>query len=359
MTKIYKGVEIPENDDDRVAAVNSYGILETAPERQYDDITRLAAEITGCPVSYISIFDATRSWLKSSYGLPPNRPPRPREQSMCAPTICQTDMIVVPELGENPRYAKLPAVVNPPHARFYCGMPLINRDSYALGTLCVWNHERTELSQTQLSAIQRLGRVTLDLLEARRDLLTAQDAHAALSERLDRGRTALQRAEKVAYRLLPPSMAVRLLSDAANPPRVHRDVTAVFVALNGLSHRARDADLAGVAETLAVYTEMLDRTVAEAGLERIGMIGDVYVAIAGMPRAREDHADAAKDAAAGLSSAIDALNAERVDAGEPVWTARVGTGSGTVCSAVVGDARSSHVVFGDAIDAAMENLRQA
>ena len=77
--------------------VRCYDLLETAPEEPYDDITQLAAMVTGCPVAYISIFDDTRSWLKSSYGLPPNRPPRPRELSLCSPTICQSDLLIVPD----------------------------------------------------------------------------------------------------------------------------------------------------------------------------------------------------------------------------------------------------------------------
>ena len=88
MVRLYKGIEIPENDEARVEAVQSHEILETPPEQEFDDLTELAALITRSPVAHISIFDETRSWLKSSYGLPPNRPPRPRELSMCAPTIC-------------------------------------------------------------------------------------------------------------------------------------------------------------------------------------------------------------------------------------------------------------------------------
>jgi class 3 adenylate cyclase len=359
MTQTYKGIEIPENEDSRVAAVKSYGILETPPERQYDDITELAAEITGCPVSYISIFDETRSWLKSSYGLPPNRPPRPREQSMCAPTICQTEMIVVPDLGANPRYAGLPAVVNPPHARFYCGMPLINRDSYALGTLCVWNHAETDLTETQLNAMRRLGRLVMDLLEARRDVLMAEEAAAALEAKLDRGRTALERAEQVAYRLLPSAAAVRLLSNADIPPRVHDNVTAVCVSFADFSRTGDGLGLTDLAETLGEYAAVLDRVVADAGLERIGMIGESYVAIAGMPRARDDHAEVAAEAVARLSTEIAALSEVRAAKGLSVWTPRIGFGSGGVCSAVIGEAKASHVVFGDAIEAAAASLGDA
>ena len=156
--------------------VRCYDLLETAPEEPYDDITQLAAMVTGCPVAYISIFDDTRSWLKSSYGLPPNRPPRPRELSLCSPTSCQSDLLIVPDLSQNPRYADLPAVTNPPHAKFYCAMPLINPEGYALGTLCVWDPRPRELDADQQQAVRRLARLVLEQLESRRRLVEMRQA---------------------------------------------------------------------------------------------------------------------------------------------------------------------------------------
>lgn len=46
MGLVYKGIEIPNNDAERVAAVRCYDILETEAEDPYDDITELAA---ACP----------------------------------------------------------------------------------------------------------------------------------------------------------------------------------------------------------------------------------------------------------------------------------------------------------------------
>ena len=45
-------VPIPENDAKRVSALRYYNIMDTAPEVAYDDITALAAQISGCPRRY-------------------------------------------------------------------------------------------------------------------------------------------------------------------------------------------------------------------------------------------------------------------------------------------------------------------
>jgi hypothetical protein len=43
----------PSNEADRVAALRSYGILDSAPEIVFDDVSELAARICKCPVAYI------------------------------------------------------------------------------------------------------------------------------------------------------------------------------------------------------------------------------------------------------------------------------------------------------------------
>ena len=59
--------------------------------------------------------------------------PFPRSGIACATTICQSDLLVVPDLAEDERFCHFSHVAGEPHLRFYAGMPLINPDGYALG----------------------------------------------------------------------------------------------------------------------------------------------------------------------------------------------------------------------------------
>lgn len=179
-TSIYKGIEVPANDKARIAALRSYSILDTDPEPEYDNITTLAAGITGCQFAYIAFCDETRFWLKSKIGYPSNFNERPREQSLCPPTILQTDLFIVEDMRNHPRYRDLPSVVNPPHTRFYCAMPLINPQGYALGTLCVWDPGKMRLDETQQSCIRALAKQVLSLLELRRRINELENRHQEL-----------------------------------------------------------------------------------------------------------------------------------------------------------------------------------
>ena len=355
MTRTYQGIEIPENDEERVEAVLSYNILETPREAAYDDITEIAARVTECPVSYISIFDGTRSWLKSSYGLPADRPPRPRELSMCAPTICQTEMLVIPDLAQNSRYRNLPAVTNPPHAKFYCGVPLINRDGFALGTQCVWSPESIEFDDGRRDAMARLARLTLNMLEGRRDLIAAQEQMAQINGELQRGKDALERAESIAYKLLPASFAARLLVGADVQPKLYNNTLIICFGFEPAEDDA-ESDLLKQAETLGAYVALLDRIVSDASLGRIGLASEVYFASVGMPRETDDPSAEADKLIENISVGLVNLNADRAARGEPCWRIRYGKAVGPVAATTVGNNRINFCAWGGVARAAHAQL---
>ncbi len=112
-------ISIPENDAERVAALGSYNIMDSAPEPDYDDITELAAQICQCPVAFINLIDELRTWKKSRCGVPADRVEVPRDMSICSNTICRTDLDVVPDLAKDDRFSDYPSVANEPHYRFY------------------------------------------------------------------------------------------------------------------------------------------------------------------------------------------------------------------------------------------------
>ncbi len=173
-------VPIPENDAERVAALGTYNIMGTPPEMAYDDITELAAQICRSPVALIGMIDKSREWLTSHYGLPPELTEVPRDMTICSTTICMTDMLVVPDLKTDERFSENPNVAGEPHFRFYCGMPLINPEGYALGSLYVLDFEARELSFEQTEALRRLSHQVMAQLELRRNLVELQNAHQQL-----------------------------------------------------------------------------------------------------------------------------------------------------------------------------------
>lgn len=171
---------LPSNEATRLAALKAYHILDTETEQSYDDITILAAHICGVPIAMISLVDEFRQWFKSKLGVEQQQ--TPREAAFCAHAILQSGPFIVKDATKDRRLADSALVTGEPHIRFYAGIPLINPEGLALGTLCVVDRQPRQLSDAQLKALQALSRQVMALLELRR-------VSTHLAEALDRVKT--------------------------------------------------------------------------------------------------------------------------------------------------------------------------
>ncbi len=151
----------------RLAALKEYSILDTQPEEEFDDMTRLASEICNTPISLVSLIDNDRQWFKSRQGI--NKNNIPRKYAFCSYAIKQPEEImVVPDAREDDRFKDNPLVKEKPHFIFYAGVPLVNKKGYALGTLCVSDEEPRELTDFQIKALKSLANQVMNLLELRK-----------------------------------------------------------------------------------------------------------------------------------------------------------------------------------------------
>ena len=151
---------------DRLHDLRLYKILDTAAEKAFDDLTRVASAICGTSISLVSFVDKDRQWFKSRHGLEATE--TPRAYAFCAHAIQGNDMMVVGDARADSRFADNPLVVGAPHIRFYAGMPLVVQGGSALGALCVIDHRPHRLSSTQLDALKVLRDAVVTQLELRK-----------------------------------------------------------------------------------------------------------------------------------------------------------------------------------------------
>ena len=141
-------------------------ILDTPPERVFDNIVHLAARFTGAPIAVVCLIDESRQWFKALVGLPVRE--TPREHSICAFTILEPEMMVIADATQDPRIQYNPLVVGPPGIRFYAGVPLELQDGVCVGTLAVADAQPRTISEADREALQSLARLVVLLLEQRR-----------------------------------------------------------------------------------------------------------------------------------------------------------------------------------------------
>lgn len=168
-------VPLPSNEARRLAALQNYHILDTAPEESYDTITQIAAYVTGSPIAVMSLIDDQRQWFKSKVGLSATQ--TPREQAFCAYTIQNTQILEVEDATKDARFHDNPLVVGNPNICFYAGAPLVNSAGLVLGSLCVIDRQPRKLNVEQRICLAGLASLVMKNLEFRK--VSAELAAAA------------------------------------------------------------------------------------------------------------------------------------------------------------------------------------
>jgi anti-sigma regulatory factor (Ser/Thr protein kinase) len=161
-------------ETERLAALRQYRILDTEPEKAFDDLTLLASHICGTPIALISLVDADRQWFKSKVGVTASE--TSRSISFCSHAIQQNDLFIVQDAIEDETFRNNPLVTGGLNIRFYAGAPLVTPEGHALGTLCVIDCIPRTLTPAQIEALEALRRQVQSQLELRLNLMEL--AHA-------------------------------------------------------------------------------------------------------------------------------------------------------------------------------------
>jgi GAF domain-containing protein len=161
-----KPFPIPAREVERLDTLNSFGVLDTAPESVFDDIVTLARQICDAPMAAVSLVDHDRQWFKARAGFEIQE--TPREIAFCSHAILGAEILEVPDAGADERFASNPLVTDDPGIRFYAGAPLLTEDGLAVGTVCVLDREPRQLSDDQKGALAALSRQAVAQLDARR-----------------------------------------------------------------------------------------------------------------------------------------------------------------------------------------------
>jgi PAS domain S-box-containing protein len=159
----------------RLQAVREFMELDHQIVTDLNEIVGLAAQICNVPVALVTLLDEDKQWFKAAIGTDVEC--TDREFAFCNVTIRQTDILVVPDLTLDERFCNSPLVTDGMKARFYAGVPLITKEGFALGTLCIVNVQPSQLSATQINSLKVLAKQVLNLMELNWSLRSLEHQH--------------------------------------------------------------------------------------------------------------------------------------------------------------------------------------
>ena len=165
------------SENDRLAALRSYRILDTRPEPEFDDLVQLAAKACDAPIALISLVEDRRQWFKAEIGLGVRE--TSLDRSICLSAMLQPGLTVVQNLMEDRKFSRNPLVVEEPHLRFYAGAVLETPEGLPLGALCVLDTVSRGLTDEQAFTLQALSRQVMSQMELRRAIADRDEVLAA------------------------------------------------------------------------------------------------------------------------------------------------------------------------------------
>ncbi len=152
-------------EEDRLSELAATGLLDTAPEPEFDRITRLVTAALNVPIAAITLVDRDRQWFKSAIGLKKRQ--TPRAESFCSHVVAASDGMVVPDAAADPRFADNPAVVGDPNVRFYLGLPLRTSTGFVLGALCAIDNVSRQPNPRDETIMRDLADLVVEQIELR------------------------------------------------------------------------------------------------------------------------------------------------------------------------------------------------
>ncbi|MFT7035803.1 MAG: PAS domain S-box-containing protein [Cyclobacteriaceae bacterium] len=171
----------PKYEENRLSALIGYEILDTPSEKDFDDITELASSICNTPVALISFTDKNRQWFKSRVGLEATE--TPRNISFCAHAINKpNEILVVEDTQADDRFYDNPLLTEKTGIRFYAGVPIVDKEGHALGTLCLLDDKPRKLDKIQRQTLQVLSKQVMKQLELRKKLKETNEMSRSLQK---------------------------------------------------------------------------------------------------------------------------------------------------------------------------------
>lgn len=280
-----------EEEDRRLQALYALNLLDSEPEKEFESLVALAAQLLDCPIAMLTLIDRDRLWVKARIGA--GDCPTARNGAICDRTIRSAQPMIVPDLALDPRFADNVLVADAPFLRFYAGVPIHATDAggvaHAIGAVCAVDTRAHALTGGQADALRHLGALADALIAARSAARAAMaSAEAARDQTRALGRTSrtLRQVERMAaIGSWSYDLADETVSWSDGVRRIYglepSFMPTLLTALDQYPPHSRAAISGALAQTIdtgAPFEIDLDFLTAHGAARRVRAVGELEVA---------------------------------------------------------------------------------
>jgi PAS domain S-box-containing protein len=164
-------IDQERNDErERLKALHAFNILDTPPENEFDNLTKLAALVCNAQIAVITLIDEDRLWFKSTLNLGISLTEMPRNSTFSEYTIQGNEVFEVPDTLLDNRFNTDPSVLQSPFIRFYAGAPLVDENGFKIGAVSVYSPDAGMLTQAQKDGLLTISKEIMTHLSLRKSL---------------------------------------------------------------------------------------------------------------------------------------------------------------------------------------------
>jgi EAL domain-containing protein (putative c-di-GMP-specific phosphodiesterase class I) len=156
-----------QQEDARLLALASTGILDTPPETSFDAITRLSAEYFRADTVLLGFADESRIWIKSYWGEPVRE--LPRRRSIFEMVLAEDGPVIVPDISKHPQFEGNRLALRRLEVISFASAPVRSYDGSILGALTIFGCQpRRDMALDELRMLESLADMVASQLELRR-----------------------------------------------------------------------------------------------------------------------------------------------------------------------------------------------
>ncbi|MBS0194429.1 MAG: diguanylate cyclase [Proteobacteria bacterium] len=170
------GVPRAVDDEERIAAVQRSGLLDTPAEEAFDFLVEIAARVCGTAQARLALVDRDRVWIKAAFGMETGSSPRDACPEVLA--VVSEGSLSIPDLAADPRTADWSGIQQTSPQRMYAGVCLTTDDGLRVGALSVFDVHSGTLDADRLRLLSGLARQAMILIESHTQRLAIEQARA-------------------------------------------------------------------------------------------------------------------------------------------------------------------------------------